>query len=116
MNLVKTLDIEMRLQLTKDSPTKTVLRILNGPPLYHIHTNKNLLSNGTSRIYKIHPTNVQRYLNAEARGGKMVDVEPLPQEEIASIEWHEMSSTKLRRGGRKCNMKDVVKSKGFFSE
>ena len=46
----------------------------------------------------------------------MVDVEPLPQEEIASIEWHEMSSTKLRRGGRKCNMKDVVKSKGFFSE
>ena len=106
----------MQLQLTKDSPTKTVLRILNGPPLYHIHTNKNLLSNGTSRIYKIHPTNVQRYLNAEARGGKMVDVEPLPQEEIASIEWHEMSSTKLRRGGRKCNMKDVVKSKGFFSE
>ena len=106
----------MQLQLTKDSPTKTVLRILNGPPLYHIYTKSNFLSNGTSRIYKIHPANAQRYLDAEARGGKMVDVEPFPHEEIAGIEWHDMSSTRIRWGGRKCDMKEIIKSKGFFSE
>lgn len=104
---------DMQLQLTKDETTRTVLRIPEGRPLYHIHT-PGIWSRKTTTIYKIPENNAQRYLDVEAK--HMTKVEPLPEEEIARIHWHAIHNTRLIWEGKACDMKDVLKTKSRWSE
>lgn len=102
----------MQLQFTKDSTTKTVLRIPDGRPLYHIDT-PGMVTRKTTTIYKLLETSAQRYLNVEAK--KMTDIEPVSGEETARINWHTIHDTRVIWDGRAYEMKDILKTKNMLS-
>ena len=103
----------MQLQLSRNSTTNTVLSIPDGGrPLYHIHTPGPILRK-TSTIYKIPETNTQRY--EEVENGKMTNVAPAPEEEIARIHWHMFHSSKLVWDGKVLEIKKFLESQGFWA-
>ena len=95
----------LQIQFTEHSTTKTILRILDGRPLYHIDT-PGLLTRKTTTIYKIPENSVQKYLGAE----KMVDVTPDPESEMARIHWHSVHDTRVVWDGRTYDIPDILQS------
>ena len=95
----------LQIQFTEHSTTKTILRILDGRPLYHIDT-PGLLTRKTTTIYKIPDSSVQKYLDAK----KMVEVEPVPEEEIARIHWHSTQNSRVIWDGRAYDIPDILTS------
>ena len=101
----------MQLLLTKDSPTETVLRILDGAPLYHVYS-PGFWTKKTTTIYKIPSSDVQRYLDEK----KMHDVEPLEDSELARIHWHTFHDSRLIWDGKSFEMKELLRPKSIWTE
>ncbi|TCD64776.1 hypothetical protein EIP91_003636 [Steccherinum ochraceum] len=111
----------MELHLTRWGTTRTVLvaSAPNAPPtpLYHIHT-PGAFSRKNTTICRIHPSIAHdpRYKLTSDRWGEIVDHKELGPglDEIARIEWHSWSSSKLVYGGEILKMNKFMPRGGLL--
>ena len=97
----------MKLELSKNSSTKTLIQLPDGRTLYHVHT-PGLISKKTTTIYKNPEANAQRYQGS--------GVKPLPEEELAKIHWHWAHDSRLIFNGKSWKASELLHREGIFTE